>query len=322
MNYEKLNEILYQINHHELENKSKNNELELDLSQKPIHFDTKKYFNLEKNMYYFSVQERYKNVKLHTHGNTEINYIYSGKATQWINGKKYSLKKGDFIVLDKLVPHAIEATGQQDIIVNLQMYESFFSGDFIKQFVKESIIASSFFSLLQEQNNNNFLIFKTGENFIIKQTIQNIMIEHFEAKIGSNEMIKSYMLILFGELLRTPEFYINKEQYNYDVNFYIPDILIYLENNYISGCLNEVSSNFSISPVHLTRLLKKYLGKTYKQMVHEKRISMAHKLLLTTSKPIYEIAEDVGYSNLNMFNKKFKEKYGVLPGKIDRISYV
>lgn len=78
---------------------------------------------------------------------------------------------------------------------------------------------------------------------------------------------------------------------------YIVDILLYIEKNYKDGNLINAAVNFSITPVHLSRLLKEHVGKTYKQIVHDKRIAVAYELLISTTMPIYSIIEKVGYSN-------------------------
>lgn len=306
---------LFQLSKQEMMNQKKEKQT-LDLSLSPFYIDTEKYFNLYGTKYYLSIHERFKPVQPHTHATSEINYVYSGTITQWIDGKKFILHKGDIVVLDSLVPHAIETTGEKDIMINLQMYESFFSGSFIKQFINKSVIASTFFSLLEEKNQMNFLIFHTKDNKLIEQTINNMLKEHFLPGAGSSEMMKAFMIIFFAELLRSTDCYINKEYLNLGSYSYIPDLLKYIDDNYQIGSLKAAAENFSISSIHLSRLLKKYVGKTYKQLVHEKRVTVAHTLLLSTDIPIYEIAEKVGYSNLNTFNEKFKERYHLLPGQI------
>lgn len=311
-----ISDNLFKLSDQEWKNREKKGSKELDFTLPPFYIDTEKYFNLHGMNYYLSVHQRYNPVQLHTHATSEVNYIYSGTVTQWIDGKKYVLKSGDVVVLDQLVPHAIETTGEKDIMINLQMFESFFSGNFIKQFTSESTVASTFFSLLEEKNQMNFLIFHTNENDLIKQTINNMLKEHFHPQAGSSEMMKAYMTIFFGELLRSTDFYINKEYLDLGSYSYIPDILKYIEDNYKVGSLKNAAEDFSISTIHLSRLLKKYVGKTFKQLVHEKRVASAHALLLSTDLPVYEIAEEVGYSNLNIFNQKFKEAYQSLPGQL------
>lgn len=311
-----LTKKIFQLNPKEEENQTHDWSQLLDVTVEPFYIDTQKYFLLANSKYYISIQDRFKPVKPHTHATCEINYVYSGEVTQWIDGKVYTFTAGDVVILDKLVPHAIYTTGEKDILINLHMFESFFSGDFIHNFTKESLVASTFFSLLAERNKMNYLIFHTKDNKLIRQTINNMLSEHFEPKVGSSEMIKAFMLIFFGELLRSPEFYVDREFLDYNGEYYIPDILKYIEENYREGSLKKAAEYFSISSIHLTRLLKTYVKKTYKQLVHEKRISVAYNLLLATNLPIYEISEKVGYSNLNTFNQKFREVYGALPGVI------
>ena len=70
-------------------------------------------------------------------------------------------------------------------------------------------------------------------------------------------------------------------------------------------------SNFSHS--HLTRLFKKYTGKTLISYFKEVKLAHACMLLNTTDQTILNISGAVGYSSLSNFNKNFKDFYGITP---------
>lgn len=56
-------------------------------------------------------------------------------------------------------------------------------------------------------------------------------------------------------------------------------------------------------------------GKTFKELLQEKRLTQAAYFLKHTSLHVDEIGEAVGYSNLSYFHRIFQEKYGMTPKK-------
>ena len=61
------------------------------------------------------------------------------------------------------------------------------------------------------------------------------------------------------------------------------------------------------------KYFKKVMGTSFIDYLNEYRLSMASRLLLTTSDNILEIAAECGYDNLSYFNRLFKKKFGVTP---------
>lgn len=62
---------------------------------------------------------RFSYVPAHTHNFIEMNYMYSGKCTQYINDEQITLKAGDLIIMDKDIVQRIDYTNENDILVNV-----------------------------------------------------------------------------------------------------------------------------------------------------------------------------------------------------------
>ena len=54
---------------------------------------------------------------------------------------------------------------------------------------------------------------------------------------------------------------------------------------------------------------------SFVQYLNDYRLEVAAKLLTTTSDDIINIAINTGFDNLSYFNRCFKKKYGITPGK-------
>lgn len=91
-------------------------------------------------------------------------------------------------------------------------------------------------------------------------------------------------------------------------------ILEYINKNYQEKIdLTKLSKLFYISPSHISRLFKQYLGTNTISYIHEVRIKKAADLLDERYYSIKEVAELTGYENLNNFYKYFKIFKGNTP---------
>jgi two-component system response regulator YesN len=77
--------------------------------------------------------------------------------------------------------------------------------------------------------------------------------------------------------------------------------------------LEEIADGMNITPEYLGRLFTKELGKSFSDYLKEFRIDKAKELLIGKKIKIYEVAEQVGYSDSKYFCKVFKELTGMAP---------
>ena len=103
-------------------------------------------------------------------------------------------------------------------------------------------------------------------------------------------------------------------QYNLSVNGVITEIQRYFSSHYYEPLtLNVLSQVYNFSPVYLGRLFKKEVGISFNEYLNNYRIEAAKALLDRGTHMAYEIAELVGYRDLNYFYKCFKNITGQTP---------
>lgn len=79
--------------------------------------------------------------------------------------------------------------------------------------------------------------------------------------------------------------------------------------------LGEVAAAAFLSPNYLTHLLRKSVGKTFSELVHERRMRLARIRLLTSLDSIGTIAQSCGYIDDAYFSRRFRQIHGMPPGK-------
>jgi len=83
--------------------------------------------------------------------------------------------------------------------------------------------------------------------------------------------------------------------------------------------LTEVAEYLHLNPSYLSRLFKKTTGEGFIEYVTRLKMEKARELLMATSKPVEQIAFDLGFDSKSYFIKTFKKYYGRLPIELRRV---
>lgn len=119
--------------------------------------------------------------------------------------------------------------------------------------------------------------------------------------------IKKYLLANIHEILDIID----------DGNTEIPikKIVNLINNHYAENLrLETLAEVFNYNSAYLGKLFKNYTGKYFNTYIDHVRIERAKALLLEGLK-VYEVAEQVGYGNVDYFHKKFRQYVGIAPSK-------
>ncbi len=96
----------------------------------------------------------------------------------------------------------------------------------------------------------------------------------------------------------------------------LDDILYYIEHNYPSNLkLEGIAALFGYNSSYLGKIFNKTVGESFNSYVDQVRIRHAIELLVENKHKVYEIAELVGYKNVDYFHKKFKKYVGESPAE-------
>jgi AraC-like DNA-binding protein len=79
--------------------------------------------------------------------------------------------------------------------------------------------------------------------------------------------------------------------------------------------LTSVAAAADLSPTYLAHLLKKETGKTFTDLLTERRMDRARELLAHTGLKIADIAAEVGFDDEAYFARRFRQRYGMPPGR-------
>lgn len=94
----------------------------------------------------------------------------------------------------------------------------------------------------------------------------------------------------------------------------IREIITYVNEHYMEKItLDEMTAQTGFSREYFCRFFKQHMGITFLRYLNEVRISHAGRLLATTDLPVSEVMNESGFTNQTIFNRLFKELYGMTP---------
>lgn len=243
-----------------------------------------------------------------------ITYVYSGTLTIDVDGDTVNIDEGDIIIFDRHVPHSVKETSAADLGINIVLGENYFSKRFFNHLPNNHRKSKFMHELMNNQNSHShYLVFKTQNDELTRECIENILCEHFEKSMCSGELIDNFIMILLTQIFRKFEYDTNLNENEFQNMELMSNILDYIVNNFHEGSLKGISNHLGYSPQYTSTLIKQNFGHTFKQLVNTERMKRATILLHNKSIPIYEIAENIGINNLTSFYRRFKDYAGCTP---------
>ncbi len=105
------------------------------------------------------------------------------------------------------------------------------------------------------------------------------------------------------------------------LSYILRNIISYVNEHYTEKLsLEEVANQVGFSREYFCRFFKQHMGITFLRYLNEVRISHAGRILMNTDKSISEVMQESGFTNQTIFNRLFKEIYGMTPRQV-RNSY-
>lgn len=96
----------------------------------------------------------------------------------------------------------------------------------------------------------------------------------------------------------------------------LDDVLYYINHNFRNNIkLESIAPLFGYNSAYLGKIFTKSVGESFNSYIDHKRIDQSKQLLLENNLKVYEIAEQVGYKNVDYFHKKFKKYVGISPAE-------
>lgn len=248
----------------------------------------------------------------HRHNYVEVIYMCQGTTTHIVDGNRVVLEQGDLLFLNQNAVQEILPAGKEDIAVNFIILPEFFNMAFSMMEEEDNMLKEFLVGTLCGKNEKtSYLYFHVADVLPIQNLVENMVWTIFYDLSNKRSCNQITMGLLFLQLLN----YMDKmetgsRQFDKELTGVV---LNYVEEHYRNGTLSELAEMLGYDVYWLSREIKRRTGRNYKELLQARRMSQAAYLLSSTTLPVADIIESVGYDNTSYFYRKFKEKYGMSP---------
>ena len=263
------------------------------------------------NTYLCSIPLDFTAVNMHWHEEVEIIVIKKGTGIISVDLTEYEVRMGDIVFVMSGQLHAIRQLGN-----NAMEYENIL--------FKPSLLRSGGCDLCWE----SFLLPMLSANVDIPAVIglEHAVYREIAEAIGQIDRlcdtkqsgyqlaVKGHMYLLFYHLHaqcsvsenRPPRKQLEK----------LKTILSYVETHYAELItIEDMASVCFYSKSYFMKFFKQSMGMGFIAYLNDFRLEIAARMLLSADANILDIASACGFENLSYFNRSFKKKYGVAPGR-------
>lgn len=248
----------------------------------------------------------------HTHDYVEVVYMCTGSSTHIVNNTKVVLNEGDLLFMSQNATQEILEVGGNDIAVNFIILPQFFDKTLVMLGEEETPLRRFIIDCLNgNSSSNGYLHFKVADVLPIQNLIENLLYTLVSDTPNKRQINQTTMGLLFLQLLN----HTDRIFYKNDDNAVILEVVRYIEENYQNSSLTDISNYLHYDFTWLSREIKRKTGKTYTELLQEKRLSQAAFLLKNTKMNISDISVAVGYENISYFHRLFSKQFGASPKK-------
>lgn len=244
----------------------------------------------------------------HAHNYIEIMYMCSGQTVHTIDGERpLTLRAGELLFLNQHVSHAVRRAEENDIGVNFIVLPQFF--DYALELIGTGNVVGKFLvgGLRQSGGDMGCLHFRVADVPIVQNLVENLAWSIVYPQPNARKINQITMGLLLLQLL------------NYTQELETPGgsqvltVLREIEENYRTVDLTWLAKELHVSLPYLSSAVHEATGRTFKELLLEKRLTKAASLLLETRLPVQDVISAVGYENTSYFYRVFRERFGCSP---------
>lgn len=264
------------------------------------------------NTYLCSIPLDFKSIKPHWHDEVEIIVIKKGEGIICVDLTSYSVKTGDIIFVFSGQLHSIE----QKESCSMEYENILFKPALLKS-SGQDLCNDGFLQSLFSGKITVAPLTDSGASCYpeISSLIDKIDTLCDSRPYGYQLAVKGYLFQIMYSLI-TGSNETNIMSANRKSLEKIKLILTYISENYKNIItIDDIANHCYYSKSYFMKFFKENMGVGFIKYLNDYRLDIAADLLLKSNDNILNIAVSTGFDNLSYFNRSFKKKFGVTPGK-------
>ena len=248
----------------------------------------------------------------HTHNYVEFVYMCQGTTTHIIDGNRIVLKEGDLLFMNQHAHQEILPADEEDIAVNFMIMPQFFDSVLSNLDNESGALRDFIISCLTDRDmGGNYLYFDASGILPVQNLMENMIWIMLNEPQSRRTLSQNTISLLFLTLIdQASHLHVSGNSYEQKLLLHLFN---YIDTEYRAASLTDFAAKQHEDIYTLSRFIKKKTGRTFKELLVEKRLRQAEYLLANTSLPVADIARSVGYENTSYFHRIFNETFGMSP---------
>ena len=202
--------------------------------------------------------------------------------------------------------------GQSDtdiVIIGVLIRKEAFFREYLHVLSSDAALFRFFLEPQKDRFSDEFIHLSFDAHHPVRRLLELMVIEYANRTDDTQTILKPMLLTLLLHITRR----YRMENAVMTEKTLPEEIVQYITDHMEKVSLADIGKAFSYHPTYISSLLHKETGKTFSQILLEKRMERAVILLRNTTLSIEEIAALIGYSDHSNFYKAFKDFYGMTP---------
>lgn len=246
----------------------------------------------------------------HSHNYVEMIYQVQGQTHHIINGvMELTLQAGQILFLGRGTEHAIQAAQAEDIAVNFILIPAFFDSAAISLGGSNALSVFLKGNLKTSQAMSGHLVFQVSGAQMVENLLENLVIGQLE---GVPLTLQQMTLELLLQHLSAMSEHIVVCSRADEEQSVVLHILSRIERE-VRVNLSEIAREMKMDVTVLSRLVQKYTGSSFTELLHTARFNRAIYMLRETELSVVDISTAIGYENTAFFYRRFAKRYGCTP---------
>lgn len=284
-------------------------------------FDVITEFNIEYNSIYLTtsnpvqicLESYYAPQVLTMYDYFTVIYVLKGQCLLQLEGGNRRMNTGELCLMAPNTPNQVYVE-PGNLVINIMSHAKHFQDHFFKITGKDNLLSAFFVKSLYRAQPSP-LFFQIPPSTELRSIIAHLFNEFVSDEAYKTEVFNNYLRIFYAQILRshttTYTYYASERKTTpYTV---IPAILNYIHTHYQELTLPALADFFHYDDAYLSKLIRNATGKTYSQILTDRKIDEAKRMLKNSTLSIDHIAEKVGYNSSDHFSHTFKKMTGVSP---------
>ena len=241
-----------------------------------------------------------------------INYAYkqSYDALSARFDNQITIRENECYISQPYGGYALRGQSDTDItIIGVLIRKEAFFREYLHVLSSDAALFRFFLEPQKDRFSDEYLHLSFNAHHPVRRLLELMVIEYANRTDDTQAILKPMLLTLLFHIIR---------RYRMEnvilTEMTLPEEIIqFITDHMEKVSLADIGKAFAYHPSYISSLLHRETGKTFSQILLEKRMDRAVILLRNTTLSIEEIAALIGYSDHSNFYKAFKEYYGMTP---------